>query len=460
LLNTLILLAVALTLPDEAISVRIPHVNRSPHIEDYFEGRAQGDTAEITDFRQRDPNDGVAATYATAAYLSHDDKNLYIIFVCHDMPGSVRAHMAKREDIADDDSVSVYLDTFRDRQRAYVFSVNPLGVQRDGIQTEGSGKIDYSYDTLWSSEGRLTNFGYVVSISVPFKSLRFPAEAQQWGIALGRSTRRLSENSFWPHITTRIEGFAQQMASLERLDIISPGRNISFIPYASFSGARFLVTKPPTYRTGTDLRGGFDAKVVLSKAFTLDLTVNPDFSQVESDEPQVTINKRFEVNFPEKRPFFIENAGFFRTPEELFFSRRIIDPQFGARLTGKVGRWTIGALAADDRAPGQRASAGTPGFGQRAIIEVGRVQREFGKQNRLGVFASNLDFSWKASRIFAIDTRLKLTPNVVFTGQGIGSYNRTLDKTHFTGTAYMASLEYSGRPFRTEWLLYRSQSRF
>src|SRR5207302_513762 len=107
-------------------------------------------------------------------------------------------------------------------------------------------------------------------------------------------------------------------------------------------------------------RGGFDSKIVMRNAFTLDLAVNPDFSQVESDEPQVTINKRFEVFFPEKRPFFMENSAFFDTPENLFFSRRIADPQFGARLTGKVGRWAIGTVTSDDRAPGQLADPGSP----------------------------------------------------------------------------------------------------
>ncbi len=101
-------------------------------------------------------------------------------------------------------------------------------------------------------------------------------------------------------------------------------------------------------------RAGVDGKVVARDSLAIDFTLNPDFSQVESDEPQVTVNQRFEVFFPEKRPFFLENAGYFQTPVNLFFSRRIADPQFGARVTGKVGGWAVGALAIDDRAPGHR----------------------------------------------------------------------------------------------------------
>src|SRR5205823_14598133 len=134
------------------------------------------------------------------------------------------------------------------------------------------------------------------------------------------------------------------------------------------------------FRSETDARVGLDAKMVLKDALTLDITVNPDFSQVESDEPQVTINQRFEVFFPEKRPFFLENAGFFQTPENLFFSRRIADPQFGLRLTGKAGHWAVGMLAIDDRAPGENRGSEDLLRARRAGAGALRVRREFGNQ--------------------------------------------------------------------------------
>jgi hypothetical protein len=123
------------------------------------------------------------------------------------------------------------------------------------------------------------------------------------------------------------------------MEKVSPGRNLQIIPYISFNRTHYLDNPPagPYFRTDTDVRVGFDAKAVIHDALTLDVAVNPDFSQVESDDPQVTVNQRFEVFFPEKRPFFLENVGYFSTPENLFFSRRIGDPEFGARLTGKLG---------------------------------------------------------------------------------------------------------------------------
>ena len=190
---------------------------------------------------------------------------------------------------------------------------------------------------------------------------------------------RKNEVVFWPHITRRVEGFVQQLATLKGLERISPGRNLQLIPYGFFGRSRFLDTTTPgrtVYRAQNEWRTGLDAKVILRDALTLDLTLNPDFSQVESDEPQVTVNQRFEVFFPEKRPFFIGNAGFFQTPENLFFSRRIADPDVGVRLTGKLGRWAIGGLATDDRDPGQSFQDSISPISRRARIGVVGVRRE------------------------------------------------------------------------------------
>src|SRR5206468_9997554 len=146
--------------------------------------------------------------------------------------------------------------------------------------------------------------------AIPFRSLRFASgAAQSWGIALGRFILRNNEESYWPYITKRLAGFVPQLAPLEGLQDIALGRNVRFNPYSAFTGARFLDAGVPAFRRENDLRIGLDAKAVLGGALTLDGTVNPDFSQVESDPPQVTINERFEVFLPEQRPFLIQHAG-------------------------------------------------------------------------------------------------------------------------------------------------------
>ena len=447
--------------PDSANrAVRIQRVSRAPRLEDFLNNTPRQAETEITDFRQWTPNDGDSATRQTKAYLSYDDSNLYVVFVCKETPDQIRAHMAKREAINSDDNVRVMLDTFHDRRRAYVFIVNPLGIQRDGITAEGQND-DYSFDTLWHSKGQLTADGYVVWMAIPFKSLRFSNDAvQSWGIALGRSIRHKNEEVYYPHITQREQGFIRQAATLNGIEKISSGRNIQLTPYNAFSTERALDTsgENPVFRTRNEIRGGMDAKIVFRNAITLDLTFNPDFSQVESDEPQVTINRRYETFFPEKRPFFIENANFFSTPENLFFSRRIIEPEFGARFTGKLGKWAVGGLAIDDRAPGKLVSPSDADYRRRAFAGVFRVQREFGEQSSIGALITSYNFGASSNRVYSLDARHKLNKNWFFSGQLMRSYNKRSNGSRLSGPAYLANLSRSGERFNYN-LTYTDRSR-
>lgn len=433
--------------PVMAPGVAIPRVSRAPSLDDFLQGVPREAEAEVTGFLQRVPGDGEPVSQPTTAYLSYDDRHLYVVFVCSDEPGKVRAHLSKRENISGDDLVGVYLDTFDDRRRSYVFLTNPLGIQSDAILTEGLG-TDSTFDTVWESEGRVTANGYIVRIAIPFRSLRFSNDERQvWGITLTRSIVRNNEGAFWPHSTLRKQSFLEQMAVLEGLERVSPGRNLQFIPYGLVSGNRFLDFDRPEFRTEGDARAGLDAKIVLRDALTLDVALNPDFSQVESDEPQVTANQRFEVFFPEKRPFFIENAAFFQTPVNLFFTRRIVDPQFGTRLTGKAGRWALGAMLIDDRAPGRLVPPGDPLRGDRAAVGVVRVQREFAAQSTVGLFISSRDFAGTSNRMFSLDTRLKLGRNWVVTAQAARSYSTGVGCVRCAGPTFYADVRRAGRNF-------------
>jgi hypothetical protein len=434
----------------------VPRFTRAPALE-YFEGQdghatdsslaaeraAAGLGVAVSDFRQREPGDGTPVSQATTAYLSYDDANLYVVFVCRDDPAKVRGRIARREEIGADDEVVLYLDTFRDRERAYFFMANPLGVQMDGIRTEGQDD-DVSWDAVWQSDGRLTPDGYVVRMTIPFRSLRFPpAPVQTWGIALGRVIRRGNEESYWPFITKRVKGLVAQFAVLQGLESISPGRNVQFNPYSTLARARFLDKDAAALVTDGDQRLGLDAKLVLRDAVTLDGTVNPDFSQVETDDPQVTVNQRFAVFFPEKRPFFIENSGYFQTPVNLFFSRRIVDPGAGARLTGKAGRWSLGAIAINDREPG-RVPAPDPLAGSRANVGALRVQHELGEESTIGALVTDRELAGSFARVVSLDTRLKLGRTWAATGQVMRSDVRE-EGTKSAGTGVLIDLGRDGR---------------
>jgi hypothetical protein len=427
--------------------IRIEKVSRPPRLEDFLSGNIPENQTRITDFRQQKPADGNPVSLPTTAYISYDDENFYVVFICLSPPEKVRGRMSKRDDIFSDDMVAVYLDTFHDRRHALSFYVNPLGIQGDSVYTDGQSD-DYNYDIIWKSEARVTREGYAAWISIPFKSIRFPStELQTWGFGVARFIPSNNEASYWPYNTTRIEGFTPQLALLDGLARISPGRNLQFIPYGTFTRLRSLDMPEgavPSFATHDDFRAGLDSKVILHDALTLDVTLNPDFSQVESDDPQVTTNQRFEVFFPEKRPFFLENANYFQTPENLFFTRRIQDPEFGARLTGKAGSWLLGFLGMDDRSPGNQLDAEDPLYRKHAQIETFRIQRQVGEQSTAGLFGTHYGFGADSEYVLSGDMRLKFTPNLVFTGQAVRSESRTTTAGHVNGSDYYGDLAYTG----------------
>lgn len=404
------------------------------------QGEIAQQMAKVTGFTQRNPHDGESVSEPTDAYLGYDQKNLYVVFVCFDDPGKIRARMSRREDVYDDDQVEIILDTFHDRRRAYAFQTTPLGVQWDAIWTEASREeetsahFDTSFDTVWDSRGKVTAKGFVVWMAIPFKSLRFPAAQQQeWGLILYRGITRKTEDSFWPHISLKTEGRLGQAATLTGLEGISPGHSIELIPYGLMRGYRALDTRDPTnpYFQQADAQGqfGMDAKFVIHDHFVVDMTANPDFSQIESEDPQITVNQRYAVYFPEKRPFFLENEDFFRTPMDLFFTRSIGDPSAGIRLTGKDGPYSVGLMSADDRSPGLAVPDYSPLSGIRSYFTVARVSRDIFRQSSVGALYTDWECptTGEFNRIGGVDTHLKFNPNWTLDGQAVtSSSNLTL----------------------------------
>ncbi len=459
--------------PVRPATLKIPRLNSGPKLEDFLsmkpDSEWEGKLAKVEDFRQWRPKDGAPSTQKTVAYLGYDDKNLYVIFVCFDNPKAIRAHLTPRDTIfnSGDDFVDLWLDTFHEHHRMYEFQVNPLGVQGDGIDDETNNNEDFTFDTVWDSRGRITDQGYVVWMAIPFKSLRFyNADVQTWGILLQRDITRNYEKTFWPHVTQNIAGLASQSADLTGMENVEPGRNMQFIPYGLFRSFRGLDLRDPTapgYTAKTaKFDGGLDSKFILKKSLVLDFTVEPDFSQIESDQPQVTVSQRFEVYFPEKRPFFLENASYFATPINLFFTRRIINPQFGARLTGRLGRFSIGALMADDRAPGLQVPPTDPLAGERAKFAIVRVARDVLRDSTIGAIFTDREFDGGFNRVGGVDGRIRLSKTVITSFQAVESATRNPDGSYLAGPAFEydlsknthtlnADLHYTGRSdgFRT-----------
>jgi Domain of unknown function (DUF5916)/Carbohydrate family 9 binding domain-like len=445
-------------------TIAIPHIDTPPELSDFEDMRPSPRLAEsmlkVTGFIAREPADGAQPTQNTDVYLAYDQHNLYAVFVCWDSePDKIRARMTRREDIFSDDSAEIMIDTFHDARRAYTFAANPFGIQWDALWTEGSiGKgtagdfsgFDSSFDTVWRSEGRLTGQGYILLMAIPFKSLRFPnTDSQAWGIILNRSIPRTNENLFWPRISNRIQGRFNQAATMIGLRDVSPGRNIQLIPYGLIRSFRDIDQRDPNHpvwENGSfkpDV--GIDGKFILRDSFVLDATVNPDFSQIESDEPQITVNQRFEVFFPEKRPFFLENSNFFTSPINLVFTRRIVHPEYGLRLTGKAGPWAVGVMASDDRAPGEVVSPTDPHSGDRATFAVSRVSRDILDQSTIGAIFTDREFGGGYNRVGGVDANIKIDQNWRIQGQAVASSTLNTDGTYQAGPGYKVDLERSGR---------------
>jgi hypothetical protein len=439
---------------DPPARIEIPRVSRPPVLAD-FAGMDAPESAlgmrTIEGFVQRFPNDGEPVSERTVAYVGYDTESLYVAFQCFDRePGRIGAHLVPRDALPnDEDSVAVLIDTFRDLKHGYGFQVNPLGVQADGTYTEGSGS-DLSWDAVWRADTTVTTGGYVVLETIPFRSLRFPpTDVQEWGLFLYRGIARKNEVTFWPANSTRIAARFPQAALATGVAQVSPGRNVQAIPYTFWRSAKALDVAPDGSASFVSTRAratvGLDAKAVIRDGIVVDGTINPDFSQVESDQPQVTVNRPFELFFPEKRPFFLENATTFTTPIQLLFTRRIADPLVGARASGRVGRYTLGSMIVDDRSPFDGGASDA-----KAWFGVVRVTRDVGRESYVGMFLSDRALGNSRNTVAAADGRVRLGANWFGVAQVAVSDTITPTPSSARGSAISASLVGSGRHFNEE----------
>lgn len=386
-------------------SFGIPRLSETATIDGQLNEPAWQQAARLTGFSEYRPVDGQPASEQTDVLVWYSPTALHFGIIAHDsQPGSIRATNADRDNIDRDDSVRIFLDTFNDRRRAFIFGVNPLGVQEDGVQTEGSfnagrmfgqnGSVDLSPDYQFDSKGRLTPDGYVVEIRIPFKSLRYPpAEGAAWGLNVLRKTQRTGREDTWTD-ARRVASFLAQSGQMTGFGELQRGVVTEVQPFvtASSTGTRVSASEfsrpSPEFSAGANLRLGFTNASV-------DATFNPDFSQVESDAAQVTVNERFALFFAEKRPFFLEGIELFSTPNQLVYTRRIVDPIGGGKLTGKTGKTGFAVLAALDQS-GTRDTWST----------IARVRQDVGENSLAGVTYTDRTNADGYNRVAAADARI------------------------------------------------------
>ncbi len=397
----------------------------------------------LDSFTQYEPQEGAIPTEKTVAYIGYDDKNLYIAVKAYDSnPNAVRACLAQRDKVTGDDGITVYLDTFNDKKRAFVFQVNPCGVQVDGIYTEerrrgrGGGffGFDRNFDTFFLSNASIDEEGYTVEMAIPFKSLRFPnTKNQVWGLQIMRNIRRKNEEIYWHPRSRDVNGFLIQAGTLVLEEQIAKGKNFEVMPV--LTGLKAMDTK-------FDPEPGLNFKYGITSDLTADFTLNPDFSQVEADMPQIDVNQRYALYYPETRPFFLEGKDFFDTPFEMAYTRNIVNPFWGTRLTGKVGKITIGFMSAYDETPAEIDNPweDEPDLtGYKALVNVFRLKRDLYPESHIGFIFTDkeMGLSWSNitdnfNRAGGVDGHFKFLNNYRFSFQLVGSQTKWKnDKTGF-----------------------------
>lgn len=433
-----------LTVPTPDVPTRdvpLPRRAPAPHAGPVFDGRRgqlkvstpRRDAAAVTDgkleeaewnsaalltgFSQFFPLDGVPAQDSTEVLVWYTATALHVGIRAHAPAGAVRATLSDRDRITQDDNVQLFLGTYGDSRQAMVFSVNPLGIQSDGVLIEtGSSNsggfqgataksresTDLAPDYVWQSKGRLTEYGYEVEIAIPFKSLRYRAgDEQQWQLNIIRTVQATGHEESWAPAQRASSSFLSQSGQLVGLRDLRRGLTIDVIPTVTTStvGTPNAATSRFAYTRARPELGG-SVRWGVSSNLTVSATANPDFSQVEADATQFTYDPRTAVFFAERRPFFLESQEQFTTPSQLVYTRRITQPTAAAKLTGKLQGFDVGYMSAVDTRDASLTGDHAP------VFNILRLQRDLGSTSRLGVAYTDKIDGDASNRVLSVDGRI------------------------------------------------------
>jgi hypothetical protein len=425
--------------------------------------------ARLTGFSQFNPVDGRAALDSTVAFVWYGPDAIYFGARAYAPAGTVRGTLADRDRIQNDDHIQFILDTFNDRRQAFVFAVNPLGVQSDGIRTEGGfggggrggrgggpgggggggggfsranlGNADLNQDMIWQSKGRITEFGYEVELRVPFKSIRYRGGNQlHWGLNVVRNTQRNNYQDTWTQTSRGQASFLIQSGRLTGIHDLKRGLVLDVTPVVTtaYNGAANATTGEWRYEAKPQLGG--DVRWGVTSNLTLNGTINPDFSQVEADVGQIPGDVRFALFFPELRPFFVEGSEQIDTPNQLVYTRRIVQPVAAAKLTGKLSRFDVGVLSAVDNAKYSASGEDHP------LFNVVRVRRDLGAQNNIGFTITDRREGSNSNQVLNADGRF-LMRNVYALAYQVASSRTREEGSRTEGAVWEFSFDRTGRNY-------------
>ena len=402
------------TAPAAAPPHEIPRLPEGIVIDGRLDDAAWASAGEIELGYEISPGDNIPAPVATTARIGFTNDALYVSFIARDpKPGDIRAHLRDRDTAYRDDFIGLMVDTFDDQRRAYEFFVNPLGVQMDLIKDEATGDEDDSWDGLWTSAGRITDAGYEVELRIPFTTLRFRNgdEAKRWAMTLFRSYPRNVRRQITNQKVSRDSNcFLCTFEKFEGMAGVHPGRNLEVVPTITVARPEFRDHAGDEWHNdGVQIEPGVDVSWAPSPNLTINGTLNPDFSQVETDQAQLNLNDSFALFFPEKRPFFLEGADYFNTQFNVLYTRQVSDPDWGLRITGRTADAAYGAFIARDATtlllvPGVLGSGFTQ-LDQPADVAVARYRYNVDEHTTLGVIATFRQGDEYSNGVVGVDGR-------------------------------------------------------
>ena len=445
---------------ENQLHVPVPRIAADVTIDGVLGESVWQQAAVLTGFSEFSPQDGIAAADSTQVLVWYSPSALYFGIRAFELHGAVHATLANRDKIAADDNVQILLGTFHDHRQAYVFGVNPVGVQTDGTIVEQgqsltggltptlSGRVapDLSQDFVYSSKGRLTSYGYEIEIRIPLKSLKYNAgDEQTWDLNVVRKIQHSGNEDSWVPAKRANASFLAQSGTLDGLTGLNRGLVLDVNPAVTQKITGAPGRSQWKYVHAAPQLGG-SVKWGISNALTLNGTVHPDFAEVESDAGQFVFDPRQALFFPEKRPFFLEGLDQFNTPHNLIYTRRIVSPDVALKLTGKVAGTSIGLLSALD------SRTLSPSGHDRTVYNVIRAQRDVGGQSRLGIAYTDYARGADYNRVANVDGRWVFGQVYSASLQAAESFDKTSSVTR-NAPLWEGILASSGKRFGFRYVL-------
>ncbi|HKZ22720.1 MAG TPA: DUF5916 domain-containing protein, partial [candidate division Zixibacteria bacterium] len=430
--------------PNKNLEIAIPKLNSGIKLDGILDDDGWVKAARVGNFCETEPGDNCKPQVETEALMTYDESKIYFAFICYDTDMSkLRATLTDRDRMFSDDWVGVMVNTFADDKQAYELYANPFGIQGDLIWTPND--EDESFDMIWESQAKIYHDKWIMEMAVPFKSLRFPnSDEQKWKIHFIRTRPRESRQQlFWAPVSRDNPSLLSQAGFLTGIKNIKSGKNLEILPYAISSQAGYIITSIDTILNDTtqsfkneSIKGnaGVGIKYGITSNLTLDFSLNPDFSQVESDAGQIDVNTTFALFYPEKRPFFLEGNEIFRTPIDVVYTRSINDPLFAGKVTGKIGSLSVGYIVAYDEhtpfiIPFEEYSSPPLPTDKKSVSNILRLKKDLKGESYFGLIATNRETEDAYNRVYGLDANVRFLGNYNLLGQILGYSTKELNDT-------------------------------